>query len=102
MTTDNNAQTQSTAAPQGRFRTMARWLGVGAAVALAATVIVLAIMNWQSVLIVLAVAAILGLMLKNGIPKSNHDGDLEWRYGLAGPGWYRGDTFICSDERDDH
>lgn len=71
---------------------------IGVAAALAAMVVVLAVMHWQVVLIVLAGAAFLGLMLKNGIPESHDDDDLEWRCGLAGPGWYRGDTFICPDD----
>lgn len=46
---------------------------IGIAAALAALVIVLAVMHWQAVLITLAVATLLGLVLKNGIPESATD-----------------------------
>ena len=75
---------------------------IGIAAALAAMVVVLAVMHWQVVLIVLAVAALLGLMLKNGIPETATDESDEdgWQFGWQGPGYYMGGWRVDGDENE--
>lgn len=76
---------------------------IGAAVAMAAVVLVLVAMYWQVIFISAAFATILGLMLKNGVldtePDENYDED-GYQFGWQGFGYYMGGWRVDADGDD--